>query len=80
MSYFNETLSNFTTQVAYKDAIQRLYDKGLSESEIVKQCLYPVNETIVNKVIQEYKELKKKPKSEFIEEYDAYGRKTFRKV
>lgn len=80
MSYFEESLSNLTTQVAYKDAIERLYEKGLSESEIIKQCLYPVNETIVKNVINDYKMLKEKPKSKFIEEYDAYGRKTFRKV
>lgn len=80
MSYFSEALTNLTTQVAYKDAIQRLYDKGLSTSEIIKNCTYPVNETIVKNVIQEYEKTKLKPKATYIEEYDQFGRKTFRKI
>jgi len=80
MSYFTDALTNLTTQVAYKDAIHRLYDKGLSVEEIIETCTYPVNETIVNNVIQEYELSKEKPKSTFIEEYDKYGRKTYRKI
>lgn len=80
MSYFTDALSNFTTEVAYKDAIHRLYDKGLSVEEIKAQCLYPVTTEIVEKVISDYKAEKAKPKSIFVEDYDKYGRKTLRKI
>lgn len=80
MSHFTDALSNFTTEVAYKESIRRLFDKGLSTEEIKNQCLYPVSEEIIEKVIAEYKITKSKPKSEFVEEYDEFGRKTFRKV
>ena len=80
MSYFSEALSSFTTEVAYKESIRRLYDKGLSVDEIIKNCIYPVNATIVNNVIQEYEQSKAKPKSTYVEEYDEFGRKSFRKV
>ena len=80
MSYFTDSLSKLTTQVAYRDSICRLYDKGLTTEEIIKNCLYPVNEDIVNNVIKDYIEEKKKPKQTYIEEYDQFGRKSFRKV
>lgn len=80
MSYFTDALSNFTTEVAYKDSIHRLYDKGLSVDDIIKNCTYPVNKEIVLSVISEYELKKNKPKSKYIEEYDDFGRKTFRKV
>ena len=80
MSYFTDALSNFTTEVAYKESIRRLYDKGLSEDEIVEQCLYPVTIEIVKHVISDYEQVKSKPKSKYVEDYDNYGRKTLRKV
>lgn len=80
MSYFTDALSNFTTEVAYKEAIKRLYDKGLDTDEIINQCLYPVSKEIVERVISEYNLSKSKPKSRFIEDYDQYGRKTLRKI
>ncbi|MDO4188177.1 MAG: hypothetical protein Q4D29_04230 [Lachnospiraceae bacterium] len=80
MSYFTDAVSNLTTQVAYKDAIRRLYDKGLSIDEIIKNCTYPVNEDIVNNVIRKYEQSKTKPKATYVEEYDKSGRKTFRKI
>lgn len=79
MSYFTESLSNFTTEVAYKESIRRLHDKGLSTVEIKEQCLYPVSEEIIEKVISEYESSKSKEKSEFVIEYDEFGRKSFRK-
>lgn len=80
MSYFTDALSNFTTEVAYKDSIRHLYDKGLSTDEIIKQCTYPVTEAIVEKVISEYEEKKAKPKTVFVEDVDKYGRKSFRQI
>lgn len=80
MSYFTDALSNFTTEVAYKDSIRHLYDRGLSTDEIIKQCAYPVTEEIVTKVIKDYEITKSKPKSHFVEDYDSFGRKTLRKI
>lgn len=79
MSYYSDALGNLTRQVAYWDAICRLYKKGLSTDEIIKNCTYPVNKTIVENVIKEYESDISKPKATYIEEYDQYGRKTFRK-
>lgn len=80
MSYFTDALSNFTTEVAYKDAIKRLYDKGLSIDEIKNQCLYPVTDEIINHVISDYERTKSLPKAEYVEDINKYGHKTFRKV
>lgn len=80
MSYFTDALSSFTTEVAYKEAIRKLYKQGLSVEDIIDNCNYPVTESIVNKVIEEYENKKDEPKSRFIEETDQYGRKSFRKI
>ena len=80
MSYFTDALSNFTTEVAYKDAIHRLYDKGLSTEEIKSQCLYPVTDEIIAHVISDYEKTKSMPKAEYVEDINKYGRKTFRKI
>ena len=80
MSYFTDALSNFTTEVAYKDSIKRLYDKGLSTEEIINQCLYPVTEEIVKSVISDYEKTKSKPKTEYVVDVNEFGKKTFRKV
>lgn len=80
MSYFTDALANFTTEVAYKDSIRHLYDRGLSVTEIINQCAYPVTEEIVSKVITDYEKSKSMPKSHYVEDYDNFGRKTLRKV
>jgi len=80
MSYFTDALSNFTTEVAYKDSIKRLYDKGLNISKIIENCTYPVTEEMVKNVIDEYEEKKKMPPTEYVEDIDNFGRKTFRKL
>ena len=80
MSYFTDALSSFTTEVAYKESIRRLYDKGLSTDEIIDQCLYPVTKEIVEHVIEDYKIKKDAPKSTFVEDVDKFGRKSLRKV
>lgn len=80
MSYFTDALSNFTTEVAYKESIRRLYDKGLDISKIIENCPYPVTEEMVNKVISEYEEKKKMPPTKYVEDIDKFGRKTLRKV
>lgn len=80
MSYFTDALSNFTTEAAYKESVRRLYDKGLSISEITENCTYPVTEEMVKKVISEYEEKKKMPPTKYVEDIDEFGRKSFRKV
>jgi len=80
MSYFTDALSNFTTEVAYKDSIRHLYERGLNTDEIINQCSYPVTKEIVEKVISEYESKKSQPKSHFVEDYDQFGRKSLRKV
>lgn len=80
MSYFTDALSNFTTEIAYKDAIRRLYDKGLNTDEIKAQCLYPVTDEIIKNVIKDYEKSKSSPKAEYVEDINKYGKKTFRKV
>ena len=79
---FEEALHNFTADVAYVKDVRHLYDRGLSVDEIIANCTYPVNEAKVNKVIEDYEKEKAQGKSRtrFIEDVDAYGRKSFRKV
>jgi len=80
MSYFTDALSNFTTEIAYKDAIRRLHDKGLSAEEIKSQCMYPVTDEIINNVINDYEKSKSAPKVEYVEDINKYGKKSFRKI
>lgn len=80
MSYFTDALSSFTTEVAYKEAIRKLYKQGLTIPEIIDACMYPVTEEMAKKVIDEYEKKKDEPGSHFVEEIDQYGRRSFRKV
>lgn len=80
MSYFTDALSSFTTEVAYRESIRHLYDKGLSTSEIIENCMYPVTAEMVEKEIKNYQIKKSQPKSTYVEDVDKYGRKTLRKV
>lgn len=79
MSYFTDALANFTTEVAYKEAIRKLYKQGLSYEEIKKACIYPVTDDMITHTIEEYEQKSKAPASEYVEDYDKFGRKTLRK-
>ena len=88
-SYFNEALKNFTMNAACNDAIRHLTDKGLSCDEIKSRLSYPAPLSHIEKVQKEYLDIKRRlenpaendePVYEFIEEKDAYGRKSFRRV
>ena len=82
MKPFDESLQNFTADVAYVKSVRHLYDLGLSTEEIVKQCTYPVTEEKVCKVIDAYEKEKQSERKDvtFVEVTDAYGRKSFKKV
>lgn len=79
MSYFTDALANFTTEVAYKEAIRKLYKQGFSNDEIKKACTYPVTDAMIAHTIDEYEQKLKSPASEYVEDYDKFGRKTLRK-
>lgn len=80
MSTFTDALSNFTTEVAYKESIRRLYDSGKSIEEISSMLLYPVSKETIKKVIDEYEIKKSLPKTKYVEDIDNFGRKTLRKI
>ena len=87
--YFLEALHNFTMDVACRDAIVHLTDKGLSVNEIRETLTYPATEEYITKIrnerLEELRHISSptendEPLYEIIEEHDAYGRKSFRKV
>lgn len=84
-----EALHNFTMDVACRDAIVHLTDRGLSADEIKNQLTYPAPPAYIEKIrnerIEEIRQLsmpegEAEPVYEFIEERDSYGRKSFRRV
>lgn len=87
--YFLEALHNFTMDVACRDAINHLTDKGMTVDEISEQLTYPASKEFIEKVrnerLSENRRLNSpsegdEPVYEIVEEYDSYGRKSFRKV
>lgn len=67
-------------EVAYKDAVRRLHEVGLSRDEIKQQCLYPLTDEMIDNVIRDYEEKKSGHGTEYVEDIDRYGRKTLRRV
>lgn len=80
--YFNNALVSFTSDVAYVGAVRHLYDSGLTVSEIKHNLSYPVSEDKIRKVIRDYEQEKQggAAEYEYIQETDAYGRRSFRRV
>lgn len=80
--YFKEALSNFASEVAFAGAVRHLYDLGYSVEMIREHLNYPASCEQICKVIEEYEEKKKNPGKdyEFVQDIDAYGRKSYRKV
>ena len=70
------------SDVAYKKAVMHLYELGYSVEEIEKKSTYPVTKEQIANCILEYqkKQESKENAFRFVEETDAYGRKTFRRV
>ncbi len=81
-SYFSQALSNFTSDFAYKKAVWHLHDIGYSIPEIAGRLDYPLSQERIAKLIEEYERMKSGPEAEytFVQDTDAYGRKSFRRV
>lgn len=52
-SFFQQALSDFTSQVAYGDAVKRLADEGYSTKQILEMIDYPAPESKVEKMVFE---------------------------
>lgn len=81
-SYFSEALSDFTSDFAYKKAIYHLHDIGCTVPEIAERLDYPLSQQRIAEVIAEYERKKNSPDDEytFVQDTDAFGRKSFRRV
>lgn len=90
--YFQAALSNFTFDVASGGAIRHLADLDYTAAQIMKRLDFPtpfdrVQQTIWEHYLQkgilrfeEPGQAVQKENYEYITEYDAYGRKSFRRV
>lgn len=52
-SFFQQALSDFTSQIAYGDAVKRLADEGYSTKQILEMIDYPAPESKVEKMVFE---------------------------
>lgn len=89
-NYFNEALGNFISEYAYKEQARHLYNLGYSLKEIKDRLDYPVSLSALKDYLWEYLVSSKQivykredipegsSKQEYVQEYDAYGRKSFR--
>ena len=90
--YFKEALSNFTFDAAGGGAIRHLADLGCAVDEIETQLLYPVSHKKVQKTVWDHFVQKgiillEEPgkgetpeKTEYVREYDRYGKAAFRRI
>lgn len=80
--YFKNALAAFTADTAYVSAVRHLYDAGLSVEQIQKQLTFPATKEQIEHAIQDYEEEKKRPEAAYtyVQETNAYGRRSFRKV
>ena len=90
--FFQTALSDFTTEAACGGAIRHLTDIGYTLDQIVDRLDYPAPKSKVQKIMLEYLYesrilLREEPSgallatpAEFIQEQDAYGRRSMRKV
>lgn len=90
--YFKKALADFAFDAAAGDAIRHLADLGLSVAQIATKLNYPVKEEKIGKVVWEHflkkrRILREEPGSgksseeyTYVTNYDAYGRKSFRRV
>lgn len=91
-SYFQNALSNFVTDAACGGAIRHLTDIGYTLDQIVERLDYPAPRAKVQRIMMEYLYesrvlLRKEPSEElfaakerFVQEQDAYGRRSMRKI
>ena len=90
--YFQTALSNFAMDAACGGAIRHLTDLGYTLDQIVERLDYPASRAKVRRMMMEYLYdskmlLRKEPsadlfaaREEFIQEQDAYGRRTLRRI
>lgn len=90
-SYFQNALSNFAGEVANGGAIRHLTDLGYTVDQIAKELSFPapveqIRPQVWKRLLDTEVILTAEPgsevreKSEFVREYDQYGKASFRKV
>ena len=88
---FNRALNNLSIEFAGRAGIRRMFDKGMTVAEIRKELLYPLSEDVIRNEIWSYlldsrAVLLEEPAEseakhyEFVEETNAYGKKSFNRV
>lgn len=90
--YFQNALSSFVTDAACGGAVRHLTDIGYTLDQIVDRLDYPASRAKVQRIMMAYlyesRALLKEepsvelfaPKEQFVQEQDAYGRRSMRKV
>ena len=91
-NYFQSALSNFVTDAACGGAIRHLVDIGYTLDQIVERLDYPAPRAKVKRIMMAYLYeshilLREEPSEElfaakvqFVQEQDAYGRRSMRKI
>lgn len=91
-NYFQTALSNFAMDAACGGAVRHLTDIGYTLDQIMDRLDYPASRSKVQQIMMEYLYesrvlLREEPsagllagKEEFVQEQDAYGRRTMRRV
>lgn len=91
-NYFQSALSGFTTEVACGGAVRHLTDNGYTLDQIVDRLDYPAPRAKVQRIMMAYlyesrvllreepSEELFAPQEQFVEEQNAYGRRSLRKV
>lgn len=90
--YFQTALSNFATDMACGGAIRHLVNSGCTLDQIVARLNYPTSREKAQRIMMEHLYqnrvlLREEPsdalfeeQTQFVQEQDAYGRRTLRKV
>ncbi len=91
-NYFQNALSSFVTDAACGGAIRHLADIGYTLDQIVERLDYPAPRAKVQRIMMEYlyesrvllreepSEELFAPRAQFVQEQDAYGRRSMRKI
>jgi len=90
--YFKKALADFAFDAAAGDAIRHLADLGLTVAQIAEKLNYPVKQEKIGRIVWEHflksgRIRKEEPgggvateEYTYVTSYDAYGRKSFRRV
>lgn len=91
-SYFQNALSNYVTDAACGGAVRHLTDIGYTLDQIVERLDYPAPRAKVQRIMMDYlyenhmllreepSEALFAPKPQFVQEQDALGRRSMRKI